>query len=252
MPDLFETQVEQHARSFRYPPTPDLVTVLRGRHTSPARRRLRTAAWAGAVIVLLVSCSLLFAPGVRAQILEFLQIGAIRVFFGESTPTHPAPQATANATETDLPSLIDILPGSTTLADARLQAGFAINLPAPETLGEPDEVYVLETGSPVVLLVWNPQENPPQPRTSLFIFGPGNFAGKKVTGAAQSAEVNGREALWITEPHPFEFYNPQQRQVVSYYVAEHVLLWWDEENLTYRLEGSFSLEEALEIANSIR
>lgn len=253
MPDSFETQVKQYASSFRYPPTPDLAALTRDRQSQRKIRRHvqpRAAAWVLVVVVLLVACSLLFAPGVRAQILEFLQIGAIRIFLSESTPT---PQATAAATETALPLLVDILPGTTSLVEARQRAGFAFKLPAgPDSLGNPDEIYVLETGSPVVLLVWNPQEDPPRERTSLFIFGPNNFAGKKIAGEAQSVEVNGREALWISEPHAFEFFDSQQRKVLSYFVSDRVLLWWDEDNLTYRLEGSFSLEEALEIANSIR
>jgi hypothetical protein len=31
-----------------------------------------------------------------------------------------------------------------------------------------------------------------------------------------------------------------------------MLIWWDADGLTYRLEGSFTLDEALEIAASIK
>ncbi len=256
MSDSFEKQVQDYTRQFHYPPTPDLAAGLLDRQIRPrgrARYQRRAAAWVLAAVMLVVACSLLFTPGVRAQLIEFLQIGAIRIFFNNPTPTLPAQQVTAVPTENQLPLLVEILPGGTTLAQARQLAGFPIKLPAvPKDLGNPDEVYILETGSPVVLLVWNPIDNPPRPRTSLFIFGPNDFAGKKITYAAQSVEVNGSEALWITEPHTFEFYENQRRSVLSYFVPDRVLIWWDADGLTYRLEGSFTLEEALEIAASIK
>ena len=85
--------------AFQYPPTPDVASAVSRSllsDTRPAKRPLQKRrirlAWA-LVAVLVLLAVLAAVPQVRAAVVEFFQIGAIRLFVGEPTPTI-APLAT--------------------------------------------------------------------------------------------------------------------------------------------------------------
>ena len=179
-PSPVENQLQQAGRDLIYPPTPDiaarvLAQIDRSRPIQD-RRRARFA-WAAGIIVL-VLIILLAVPPVRAQILEFLQFGAIRIFLSTPTPTPTlvptqklipstlTPEPTL--TPTPLPSLLD-LSGETTLAQAQQSVNFTILLPTyPADLGPPDKVYFQDLGGPTVILAWLQSGDPAQVRMSLI------------------------------------------------------------------------------------
>ena len=148
-----EKKLARAGRDFNYPTTPDIAARVMQQLDQPVRARTRWrrgAAWAAGLLILVIAI-LLAVPPVRAQILEFLQFGAIRIFLSTPTPTPtvlptqtaipgtltPAPSLTSSPT----PSLLD-LGGETTLAQAQQETNFPILLPAyPADLGPPDKVY---------------------------------------------------------------------------------------------------------------
>src|SRR6185503_5551266 len=79
------------ARNFSYPPTPDIASAVAKRLAiKPEPKPLISPPWRlvwAALVVLFILAGLLAVPQVRAAVVEFLQIGAIRIFLTEPTPT---------------------------------------------------------------------------------------------------------------------------------------------------------------------
>lgn len=245
----WEARVQTLARAFTYPPAPDLsrTAVLRPAVGRPAIRR-----WVWAAVIALVLLAGLFSiPSVRAAVVEFLRLGAVRIFLAEPTPSPgphqesappPPPTATASA------SLLD-LAGETTLAAARQQTPFPILLPTyPAGLGQPDHVFVQELEGPTIVLVWMQPGQPARVRLSLTQIGAGFSFDKRNLRMIEESSVAGRWALWLDGPHLLEASNgdPKLRRLVQ----GHVLLW-EQGGVTYRLETELSLDEARKVAESL-
>lgn len=244
-----EKQLEQRLKGlkagFDFPPTPDVAgrvewDALRSTRSRATRRRLVGVGLAA--LVLLVS--LFSVPSVRARILEFLQVGAVRVLLeGE-------PQPTMNS----IPgSLRDALAGETTLETARAEAGFPIRLPTyPPGLGPPDRVYLQDLGGRVVLLLWLDLNDPDEVQVSLQMLGPGAWATKSPPRSVEETEVNGRPALWTQGPYMLQFaHQDGTRSYGDANLVEGNVLIWEEDGVTYRLEAGASLSEAVQIAESL-
>lgn len=100
----WDARLQQAARAFVYPPTPDIASAapwrggrwLAGGELRPHGRRLAWAASIGVLIVVLA----LAAPGVRATLLETLGLGASLTWQAKSTPALVTPTMTI----TGLPS----------------------------------------------------------------------------------------------------------------------------------------------------
>lgn len=267
--DQWEARVQHLAHRFTYPPTPDIASsvkeqlnVEKSRHQSARLSRdqiSRQLAWA-ATVVLLILAGLLAVPQVRAAVVEFLQIGAIRIFLAEPTATATVPPrqlATPSGqpprpSATPIASLLD-LAGATTLAEAEQQAGFTVRLPTyPQDLGTPDQVFLQNLGGPVVVLIWLDPNDPERVRLSLHQLGPNTFAEKGDPGAIQETTVHGQPALWTEGPYLLQFRRGSQ---VDYdmrrLVTGHVLIWAENE-ITYRLETDLPLEEAVQVAESLQ
>jgi hypothetical protein len=212
-------------------------------------------------MVLLILGGLLAVPQVRAALVEYLQIGAVRIFLVEPTATATPPPATvspakpATATPppspTPLASLLDFA-GATTLAEAQAQVDFPIRLPAyPADLGEPNRVFLQDMGGPIVILIWTRPDQPDQVRLSLHMVGPGAFVGKGPPVTLEETTVNGQPAYWTEGPYLLKIRrNDQIQEDMRRLIEGHVLIW-TEDNITYRLETDSSLAEAVRIAESL-
>jgi hypothetical protein len=201
---------------------------------------------------------LLSVPQVRASIIEFLQIGAIRIFLLPPTATPvpptptgtPPPTAAPRPTPTPIPSLLN-LAGETTLEDAQARAGFVVRLPTyPDDLGPPDRVYLQDLGGDFVVLVWLDPDQPEEVRLSLHMIEDGSFAGTKLEPKViQETTVGGRHALWTEGPYILRLQNGDLdfRRLI-----EGRVLIWVEGDVTYRLETDLPLDEAVKIAESLK
>jgi hypothetical protein len=255
--EALEARLQQRASHFPYPPTPDIAGHLSrqlNQLSRPATSLIRPLAW-GMFIVVLLLAILLGVPSVRAAVVELLQLGAVRIYLTEPTPTtlpgetpastKPRPSATA----TPLASLINMA-GETTLAQAQAQLDFPIRLPSvPPDLGPPDKVYLQDFEGPLVVLVWLEPDNPGKIRLSLHLLGPNSFAGKGGPETVEETTVHGQPALWVSGPHLFWL---RDRQAAIRRLVEGNTLIWTEGEITYRLETNLSLAEAIKIAESLQ
>ena len=241
-----EQQTITIARAFVYPVTPDVAGGVRERLRERPRPRPHAPRWrrvvAVAAALLLVLAGLMAVPQVRAAVLEWLQIGAIRIFITQPDATLeplPTPVATPNLAQLGV---------QMTLAEAQAEADFIIRLPS--VLGEPDGVYLRQVNGPeTVSLLWFDAAAPEQIHAMLWQIGVPSFAAKWVyANQMQELSVNGTPAFGLTGTHPLqlledELYPPR--------LVTNTVLIWQENEMTYRLEGDFTLEEAVQIAESL-
>ena len=231
MNEDFEVGVQQTARAFAYPPTP---TIRLRRQRRPLRRWVQMAA-----VLALLLIALLAVPDIRAQVIAFFRIGAVQVILTTATP--PAEFASG-----DLPSSVLDFPGVTTLDDARQQVGYPIPLPA--ALPAPDRVYLIDAPRPLAVLAWLNDAGAVD--VSLHLLPPGTYAFKMVQGDAESTQVNGQAAVWLTAPHWYMLQTRgdayQMRQVTM-----PALVWQAADGMTYRLETNRPLADARRLAESI-
>jgi len=240
-----EKQLQSAARAFDYPETPDIVRGLKRRWTTrPVRRPgLPRLAWAAAVLLAVIA-GLFAVPQVRARVLDWIRLGAVRIFLVE-----PTPAPTVRPTPVQIASLLN-LAGETTLEEAEKTAGFDLRLPAePPDLGRPDRVYLQDLGGPAVVLVWVDENRPDQVRLSLFELGPGTSGIDKIQPKViQETQVNDARALWTEGPHFLQLRNGEMD--LRSLVAGNTLIWVAD-GVTYRLETDQSMEEAVRIAESV-
>lgn len=267
--------LERLGRETAYPPTPDIARSVAVRLGERAGWRMRrSTAWSLAVLVLVLA--VLFAvPGVRAEILRFLQIGVVQILISPPTPAATVPAtATATAAATGAPSgaasaaqpsaspqglpsatpatITSLLPlgEEISLEAAEQAAGFPLRLPGyPPDLGDPDRVYYQAKG-PVVVLVWLEAGQDEQVRMSLHAIGPDSIVLRKNQPAiVQETSVNGGYAVWTEGPYLLEIDGGDYRHFRL--VDGHTLIW-DEEGITYRLESALPLDDAVRIAESLQ
>jgi len=259
-PEQLEERLRQAAAHFRYPPTSPIASVVMKRLPRPAAPR-----WTWAVVAVLVMlAALLLVPPARAAVIDFIQIGVVRIFRTEpvpapvSTPALQAPltatplaTSSAQAPVTATPSSgLQDLAGETTLADAQSNTGFSVLIPHyPPDLGKPDRIYLQDMGGSLLLLVWLQPDGSGHVRMSLQEIAAGSWALAKFgPQTLQEVTVNGHKGVWATGPYLLETRNHEYD--TRRLVAGNSLIW-TQGNVTYRLESSLSLDEALKVAESL-
>jgi len=232
-------------RELAVPDAPDLaprVLEALDRPTRAPRPRLRLALVLAAVLVAALLAALAI-PDARSALLRFFHIGAAQIEVVDELPT-----VAPDPAELDLGSALG---QRVSLAQARRRAGF--DLLEPEA--PPDRVYLGPRST-----VWFLYGRPDAVRLlvaqtpKLWIDEP--FILKKLAGAGASVEttrVRDNRAYFVSgEPHELILVDEHGIPVQeTARLAQDVLLW-EEDGRTYRLEGDLALDEALDIANSLR
>lgn len=260
----FEAQLRSLAQKMSYPSTPNIAGSVRVRLHSTPRPRLisRTFAWSLAIVLVLLS-SLMLIPPARAAILEFIQIGVVKIFRAEPTPVPPPNQqppaqmlpvtATPAPTAQPLIPILEKLSGKVTLEKAQQKAKgyYSILLPSyPSDLGPPDYIFVQDAAGPMTVLVWIDPNHPDQVLMSLHFLPAGSWAVKKMEPTViQETSVNTHPAVWTTGPYVIRLTNGDMDMIRL--INGHVLIW-EVDNVTYRLETGASLDEAIKIAESLQ
>jgi hypothetical protein len=254
----FETRLRSLASGMDYPSTPDIAGTVTARLRGPHPRSMNRTFARVLLLVVVLLASLMFIPTVRAAVLEFIQVGVVRIFRGEPGP---APQETPSTrmpvtaipapTQASLLPLLEQMSGETTLQDAEQMTEYPILLPTyPAGLGEPDRVFVQNAEGPMTILVWMDPQQPDQVKMSLHFIPEGSWAVEKFSPQAiGETKVNGRPAVWAVGPYPILLQYGDMR--ISRLVDGHVLIWEDK-GVTYRLETDLSMEEAVSIAESLK
>jgi hypothetical protein len=266
----FETQLGSIASGMDYPPTPNIAGSVAARLRAPRPRLMNRTLARSIVVVLILLVSSLLIPPVRAAVLEFIQVGVVRIFRAEPAPLPPPTQipstmlpvnATPNitqpamtpltATPSTLVSLLEQFAGETTLAEAQQMTTYLLLLPTyPAEWGEPDRVFVQDANGPMTILVWMNPQNPDQVKMSLHFIPEGSWAVDKFAPVAiEETSVNGQEAVWAVGPYPVRLRDGDMQ--IQRMVDGHVLIW-EQDGVTYRLETDLSMEEAVRMAESLK
>jgi hypothetical protein len=266
--NIWEMRIRASANAFQYPPTPDVERLVKRDLLKASKTRWlshRKVAWLLIGIFFLFFFGVLAVPPVRAAVLEYLQLGGVRILRIPPTPTNspavtpPAliptgsalnPTQALSTTPEDLVSIQD-LDGETSLQEVRSRIHVPIRLPSyPTGLGPPDHIYLQQMDGWVVIFVWTVTDRPDKVLMSLHMISEGSFAVEKVYPlVVQETSVNGRPALWTTGPYIVRLFNGDVD--LRRLVEGHVLIWV-ENRITYRLETDLPLEEALRIAGSLK
>jgi len=207
--------------------------------------------WMSLAAMVLVAL-LLITPQVRAGVGTVIRLGAVRIGLApatSATPTSSPPYS--GPVPTPLPSLLD-LAGATTLDQARVNAGFPVRVPAyPPDLGAPQYVFLQNLNGSAVALVWVDTTHPSTVRLALFELSSNIYIYKSGATTVTETTVHGQRALWTEGPYIVQVIeNGQVAFATRVLVNGHALIW-SEGSITYRLETTASLGEAVKIAESL-
>jgi hypothetical protein len=256
-----ERALTQLGREIDWPEAPDLTANLRARlEPTPRPRRRRTTllppagfrrALALALVALLVLAGGVFAavPSVRDAVLEFFGLQGATVERREQLPQRP------ETSRLDLGEPVS-------LSEAERAVGFKPLVPRDP--GEPDQTFVKrDVPGGELSLAYRARPGLPEAKATrlglLVSEFRGDLAPEYVGKLAPEAtlierrRVDGGRAIWIEgAPHFFFYRRPDgQTQEHTLRLAANVLLL-ERGKVLVRLEGSFGLEQAEEIARSLR
>jgi hypothetical protein len=212
------------ARQVEFPPTPDLASAIRGRLEQPRRAWRRPAAIVLAVLVVAVG-AVLAVPQARTAVLDWLGLRGVSIVRVDELPPTPATERLDLGRE--------VTPEATPLW-----------LLTPDD--EPDSIYL---GSGTVSLLWGTPD-----RVRLLLTETrGEALIEKLVETDTRVErvtVNGQPGVWLEEPHVvfFEDLRGRVRQSTGRLAGKTLL--WQHGEVTLRLEGDLTKEEALRIART--
>jgi hypothetical protein len=225
-----ETALRALGRDVAFPPTPDVASAIRGRLERPRFWR-RPVAIAIAVVVVGAIASAFAVPQSRSAILDWLGLRNVSVVRVDKLPAVPAQ------------GRLD-LGRQVTLHEAKRLAPW---LRVPDS--DPDSVWVNESlpGGKVSLL-WG---TPSNVRLLLTEFTGRTYIEKVVRGDTQVERVEiGDAGAWFLGPHVVMFQDRDGRFRESHARLARNTLVWQVDDITLRLEGGLTKDEALRIART--
>lgn len=232
-------------RDLDLPEAPDVVPFVLDRLERRDRPRSARSRWvlAVAIVALAALTATLAVPEARSALFRVLHIGGERIELVDELP-----QVAPDLAE---PALEDALGDRISLEDARRRAGFDLR----ELAGAPDRVYLDSRGS-----VWFLYGDPSSVRllvaqTPRLGVDDGLIL-KKLAGPGTSVEqvlVDGARGVYIGGDSHFLVFLDEQGNPIeeSARLARNVLVW-ERDGVAFRLEGEFTKEQALELAESLR
>jgi hypothetical protein len=218
-----DVALRELGREVEWPPTPDLGSAIRGRLARPRPWR-RPLAIALAVLVVAVG-AVLAVPPARTAVLDWLGLRGVSIVRVDELPPTPVVE------RLDLGRRVTIE-----------EAPLWVQVPDDE----PDSVH-MRNGT--VSLLWG---RPHRVRLLLTEFR-GEALVEKLIETSTRVErvtVNGRPGAWIEDPHVVFFEDLRGRVRPSTGRLAGKTLLWQHGEVTLRLEGDLSKEEALRIART--
>lgn len=248
-----ESRLRSLAPLIAYPETPNVaasVTLAEGERDAPRRFRSWQSGFLAATAALVVLGVMLgFSASTREAVGRWLEIPGIRI----SLDRHPQNDASGPDVRASLGEQI-------TLAEAIAGVSFAVMVPDPALIGDPDEVYGSEdaserwitlvyladaslselVNSDIALLITQKPSHPDEV-----------WAQKELGGTTTMSivHVNGTEALWIEGTHNLNITADEVDR--NSRLAGNVLAWHTN-GITFRIESNLPLERVLELAESLR
>jgi hypothetical protein len=225
LPDL-DRDLRALAEFVDLPGERDLVPAVLARlHKQRYPGRWRRIASVAALVLVVSLAATMAVPDARTAVLRFLGIkGATVIRVDELPPASAAPQEYGE---------------SVTLMEAERVVGFR---PLVIEDGEPDDVRI-DRFSPYFIVILYGDPNVRLRLTEMV----GGLTQKyaRVEQRVERVRVGGEPGIWVEGRHvvsePFGL--PR--------LSGNVLLW-EQDGLTLRLEGKFTKEQALELANSVK
>ena len=250
----YENKLRSVASGMEYPRTPDITGFVTTRLRNSTRPRFNSKALAWSLTISLVLCSsLMLIPPARAAIIEFIQIGVVRIFPRSTEPSFEVPHTAIpeSTTTSDLIPILNQIAGEMTLAEAQKSVDYEILIPTyPLELGQPDRIYVQDANGAMTILVWLDDQNQNKILMSLHFIPAGSWAiDKGIPANILDTSVNGQHAIWGEGPYPLRMYNGDLQFMRL--IEGHVLIW-AVANVTYRLETDLPFLEAIKVAESLK
>jgi hypothetical protein len=225
--DRLESALRDLGARLDVPEPPDVTAAVRARLVAPAvRPRIGWRRWAAAVVIAFVT-AFAVSPAVRAAVVDLLSFAGIS--FSQETPPPVG----------DAP-----LPGERTVDLATAQGLAEFEILVPVALGPPEEVRVSER---VVSLVYQGA------RLDEFDGRIGQAFEKFVAMSGGSrVRVGAFDGIWIPGPHEVLYVDRSGawRSETARLSAQTLI--WQQGDVTFRLEGDFTVDQALEIAATVR
>jgi len=270
LPEL-EQALADLAAALEFPPTPDLAAAVGARldeaparAPAPACRRRwpiglsgwRRLAVAGLVAVLLAAAVLVASPGTREAVARRLGLRGVGVELGGPPP----PTVTTRPGER-----LDLGLGErATLEEARRRVGFPVLVPGAAGFRQPAAVFVngnMPPGGRVDLVYRARPGLPASPFTDAGLLvtefrgqpSPDFLKKVAVLGMVEEVTVGGEPGYWFSgEPHFFTYQDARgEVREERTRLAGNTLIW-QRGDLTLRLEGEITKQEALAVAESMR
>jgi hypothetical protein len=227
-----ETALRQLGREVEFPSTPDLASAMREHLERPPRFWRRPVAIALAVVVVGAIAAVFAVPQSRSAILDWLGLRNVSVVRVEKLPVVSAQ------------GRLD-LGRQVTLDEAKRRASWLL---VPDS--EPDSAWVNEAlpGGKVSLL-WG---TPSNIRLLLTEFTGRTYVEKVIQGDTQVERVKiGGAGVWFQGPHVVMFQDRDGRFRESHARLARNTLVWQMGDVTLRLEGGLTRDEALRIARTV-
>jgi hypothetical protein len=207
--------------------------VLAEISVAPVKRTPAWRRWSAGLAALAVAAgvSVAVSAPVRAALVHVFGFGGVEVRYAPG----PAPASTPRlprAHRTDIES-------------AQREVGFHIRVPA--ILGEPESVTVAD--GRVVSLHYTQPAGPV--RIDQFEGDLGAMWAKYAEGPAQYTTVDGLEALWFNEPVVLIYIDAQGIERRESSRLTDGSLVWNDDGVTFRLDGVRPLEDAITVARSM-
>ena len=250
-------------RAIEYPPTPKLAALVRVnlKANRPRQPDRPVGHWRPAFVVALAVIAalalLLIIPETREAIAQLLGLRTIRLI--ETTPP-PLPSVTPRPTST--PGVVSFKQCcESTLAEAQQRADFRLLLPPdaePARIFFQDQAFGPGSEPQQVVMVFG---DPDRPRFVLYQatrYLYGKMVPRDSGTVITETQVSGQRALWLTgAPHVLVTLDRYGEPVLGLErpVNANTLIWETgdiDTGVTYRLETTLSLAEAIEFAESLR
>ena len=235
-----ETRLLELRDELVLPSEPQLVGAVVARLGRPPRRDWRRPLVVALALVVLALAIAFAVPPARSAILRFFHLGAVSVERVDTLP--PAPKLPLTA---GLGTPVDRV-----VAERRV--GFRMLLP-PLHGGAPKQVYA-PSDDFVATVLSVPVDGRRKPVLLVEIFGNQLGLAKKVVQKetlVAPVAVNGRSGMWIRGPHIVAFVRSSTGINSAVSRASGNALIWLRGNLTLRLEGDLTEQEALKLARTI-
>lgn len=235
--DRLEAALRDLGGHLDVPGTPDVTAAVRARlSTKPKPSKVRAVLATALALLLAFAIALAVSPEVRAGVSTFLRFAGI-----EFNSDPPPPLPTTTTTTTDTASVLPpLLPREriVTLEEARRKFPVIV----PQRLGTLKEVHVSDR---VVSLLYD------NARVDEFN---GTISGIMTKFAQQDQleqiKVNGVDGYWVNTPHEVVYEDARQLTWTEAPRLAGRTLIWQVGTTTLRLEGDFTKEQALAIAEA--